>query len=227
MDGARAASGQSRHSVPCASFMKYFVKTPWWLKKLFPKRVWSIDTREKEIYLTFDDGPHPTVTPFVLDQLKKYGATATFFCIGKNVAAHPAIYRRLLDEGHQPGNHTQNHLNGWDTDTATYLADAKAASAHIRSRLFRPPYGRMRSAQARGLADYNIIMWDVLSGDFDVSLSKEDCLANVIKHAGPGSVIVFHDSEKAFPRLQYALPGVLEHFANAGFRFKSIPVKEK
>lgn len=207
--------------------MKYFVKTPWWLKKLFPKRVWSIDTREKELYLTFDDGPNPVATPFVLDELKKYGAAATFFCIGKNVAAHPAIYQRLLDEGHQAGNHTQHHLNGWETDTTTYLADINEAAALIRSRLFRPPYGRMKSAQARSLSEHQVIMWDVLSGDFDVSLSKEDCLANVVKYAEPGSVIVFHDSEKAFPRLQYALPGVLEHFSSAGFRFKAIPGKEK
>ncbi len=202
--------------------MNYFVKTPWWLKRLYAKRLWSIDTKEKDIYLTFDDGPHPSATPFVLDELRKYNAKATFFCIGHNVETHPGIYQRILNEGHRVGNHTQNHLNGWKTPVNTYIANISKAAEKIDSTLFRPPYGRMSSAQAKKLATYKIVMWDVLSGDFDESLSKEKCLANVINRSVPGSVIVFHDSEKAFPRLEYALPASLAFFSTNGYSFKSL-----
>ena len=219
--------------VPCISctlclVMKYFVKTPWWLKRIYPNRVWHIDTDEKIIYLSFDDGPHPVATPFVLDELKRYNAKATFFCIGKNVVSFPAIYKRILDEGHRVGNHTQHHLNGWKTNTATYLADVAEASNHISSPLFRPPYGRIRAAQVKGIKkslqneSAKIIMWDVLSGDFDESLSKENCLQNVIRKTKPGSIIVFHDSEKAFPLLAYSLPLFLRAFAEKGFVFNSL-----
>ena len=128
---------------------KYFVKTPWWLKKLYSSRIWSIDTNEKKIYLTFDDGPHPTITPFVLGELKKYGAKATFFCIGKNVVSYPGVYQQILDEGHRTGNHTQNHLNGWQTVNDIYFSDIEEATLYINSDLFRPPYGRIRSSQAK------------------------------------------------------------------------------
>ncbi|MBL7730096.1 MAG: polysaccharide deacetylase family protein [Chitinophagaceae bacterium] len=202
--------------------MKYLVKTPWWLKRLFPKRIWSIDTKEKTVYLTFDDGPHPTVTPFVLDLLKQYEAKATFFCIGKNVEAHPAIYQRLLSEGHSVGNHTHNHLNGWNTDTDIYINNVAQAASVIRSSLFRPPYGRMRAAQAKALKDYKLVMWDVLSGDFDTDINGEQCQANVLKNVSKGSIIVFHDSEKAFPRLQLALPGVLAALHQQGYQFRSL-----
>ena len=161
---------------------------------------------EKNIYLTFDDGPHPVATPFVLDELKKYTAKATFFCIGKNVIEHPAIYKRIIDEGHGVGNHTHNHLNGWKTNTNEYLNDVMIASKLFKSNLFRPPYGKLRSIQAKRIADAiadksaKIVMWDVLSGDFDETLSKEQCLKNVIDNTVEGSIIVFHDSEKAFAR---------------------------
>ncbi len=199
--------------------MRYFVKTPWWLKKIYPKRTWSIGTREKIVYFTFDDGPHPVATPFVLDQLKEYNAKATFFCIGKNVAAHPGIYQRILNEGHQVGNHTQHHLNGWKTEDETYFNDVSAASAYISSRLFRPPYGRMKASQARLLKEYKVVMWDVLSADFDESIGPEQCLQNVIRNFSPGSIIIFHDSQKAFPRLEYALPQCLAFFAEKGYQF--------
>ena len=208
--------------------MKYFVKTPWWLKKLYPKRLWSVDTKEKIIYLTFDDGPHPVATPFVLDELKKHNAKATFFCIGKNVVEYPAIYKRIVEEGHAIGNHTQHHLNGWKTEKETYLADITIAAKHIESSLFRPPYGRIRSQQANSLTDAmnntsaKIVMWDVLSGDFDVDLSPEKCYENVVKHTRPGSIIVFHDSLKAFERLKFALPLVLKHFSEQGYRFANL-----
>lgn len=220
--------------VPCilylvlSIFMQYFIKTPWWLKKIYPNRVWDIATKEKIIYLTFDDGPHPEVTPFVLDELKKYNAKATFFCIGKNVLAYPSIYKRILEEGHQVGNHTQHHLNGWKTDKKNYLADVAEAANHINSNLFRPPYGRIRASQVKGIGESlksksaKIVMWDVLSGDFDDSLSKEKCLNNVISKTRPGSIIVFHDSEKAFPRLKYTLPVYLEIFVEKGFVFHPI-----
>lgn len=205
--------------------MRYFVKTPWWLKKIYSSYRWSIDTKEKEIFLSFDDGPHPVATPFVLDELKKHHAKATFFCIGKNVVAYPEIYERIIEEGHQAGNHTQHHLNGWKTGNSTYLADVAAAAMRIKSPLFRPPYGRIKSAQARKMKDYKIIMWDVLSGDFDESLSKEKCLLNVTANSKSGSIIVFHDSEKALPRLQYALPLCLDFFANAGYTFQGIKIQ--
>lgn len=207
---------------------KYFVKTPWWLKKLYPNRIWHIDTKEKAVFLTFDDGPHPNATPFVLDQLKQFNAKATFFCIGKNVLAHPEIYKQIIDEGHTVGNHTQHHLNGWKTNDEEYLKDVAEASIVINSSLFRPPYGRIRSSQAKRLKDFmnknevRLLMWDILSGDFDTGLSNEQCLLNATSRTRPGSIIVFHDSEKAFPRLAFALPRCLEFFSQEGYSFKNL-----
>ncbi len=195
---------------------------------MYRHRLWQVDTKEKFIYLTFDDGPHPVVTPFVLDELKKYNATATFFCIGKNVVDYPVLYNRLIEEGHQVGNHTQHHLNGWKTNNETYLSDVALAAKYIQSNLFRPPYGRLKSMQSKGIIDAmknklaKIVMWDVLSGDFDESLSKEQCLNNVLHHTTCGSIVVFHDSEKAFSRLQYTLPGTLDFFYSKGYIFKEL-----
>lgn len=209
--------------------MFYLVKTPWWLRKMYDNYTWKINTQgEKTIYLSFDDGPHPIITPFVLDQLKSFEARATFFCIGKNVNLYPEVYRRILDEEHSVGNHTYNHLNGWKTEDELYLADVHKAFKLIDSKLFRPPYGRIKSFQARKLQYVMngikpvIVMWDVLSGDFDTSISAETCVANVLLHAGPGSIIVFHDSEKAFPRLENALPVILKFYAEKGYKFLSI-----
>ncbi len=205
---------------------KYFIKTPWWLKKIYASYTWSIAGEEKALYFTFDDGPHPEVTPFVLDTLRQYDAKATFFCIGKNVVAEQAIYRRILEEGHAVGNHTQQHLNGWKTKDEDYLRDVEAAAAHISSGLFRPPYGRIRARQAKKvrhlLGSGQIIMWDVLSADFDETLAGQDCLNNVVRKAGKGSIIVFHDSQKAFERLKISLPGALNFFQKKGFVFKSL-----
>lgn len=208
--------------------MRYIVTTPWWLKLGFPKGLtWNLPTKEKVIYFTFDDGPHPDVTTFVLDELKKFNAKATFFCIGKNVQQHTDIYKRILLEGHRAGNHTQNHLNGWRTDETTWLNDVKQAAQWIDSDLFRPPYGKVNRICAKVLQQaaqpFRIIMWNVLSADFDVSKTGNQCFENVIKNGKEGSIVVFHDSEKAFPRLKEALPKSLEHFANQGFQFKSIP----
>ncbi|HKZ67813.1 MAG TPA: polysaccharide deacetylase family protein [Chitinophagaceae bacterium] len=207
---------------------KYFVRTPWWLKKIYSSYIWSIDTKEKILYLTFDDGPHPVATPFVLDELKKYNAKATFFCIGKNVVAEQEIYKRIINEGHAVGNHTQNHLNGWETKNDIYLKDINEAGTFIDSTLFRPPYGRITSFQAKHVKDAlkkpfaKIIMWDVISGDFDDSLTEQQCLQNVILNAKNGSIIVFHDSQKAFSRLEFFLPAVLNFFETKGYRFEKL-----
>lgn len=206
----------------------YLVKTPLLLKKIYPSYLWSIGTKEKILYLTFDDGPHPEITPFVLRQLKHYDALATFFCIGKNVAAYPDVYRQIQDEGHTVGNHTYNHLNGWKTENEIYLKDVAEASKLIDSSLFRPCYGRITSFQAKNLKpvmkgkEPTIVMWDVLSGDFDTECTPQQCLTNVVFASVPGSIIVFHDSEKAFPRLEYTLPGVLHYFTEKGYLFKSL-----
>jgi peptidoglycan-N-acetylglucosamine deacetylase len=207
--------------------MFYLVRTPWWLRRIYSSLIWRIPaSREKILYLTFDDGPHPVATPFVLEQLQKYNARATFFCIGKNVQAYPQLYNRVLMDGHRTGNHTQNHLNGWKTDDATYLQNVGDAARHIDTDLFRPPYGRIRFRQAALLKGapfyYKVIMWDVLSADFDRALSAEQCADRVKRYGRSGSIVVFHDSEKAFDRLRDALPVVLDHFSRLGYRFESI-----
>lgn len=189
----------------------------------YPLLTWQIKTDEKVIYLTFDDGPHETATSFVLNILKKHNAKATFFCIGKNVQLHSEIYERIINEGHSVGNHTFNHLNGWEVNDENYLSDIANASSVIQSKLFRPPYGRIKKSQVKILQpNYNIIMWSVLSGDFDVNLSPQKCLNNVIKNTAKGSIVVFHDSAKAMERLAFALPKTLEYFSEKGYVFKSI-----
>ncbi|MBS1730354.1 MAG: polysaccharide deacetylase family protein [Bacteroidetes bacterium] len=212
----------------------YFVKTPWWLKKLYPHYIWEIPVTEKILYVTFDDGPHETATLFALDQLRKYHAQATFFCVGKNVREHPEIYKQIIEEGHTVGNHTYNHLNGWKTTNKKYVADILEAANYIDSHLFRPPYGRISRFQANILMKDNrrhpliskgfkIIMWSVLSGDFDLSKKATECRDHVLLHARPGSIVVFHDSKKAWDRMQGALPEVLKYFSEQGFQFKSLP----
>ncbi|MEP6926109.1 MAG: polysaccharide deacetylase family protein [Ginsengibacter sp.] len=206
--------------------MFYFVKTPWLLKKLYPECIWEFKTTEKIIYLTFDDGPHPQATPFVLQELKKYNAKATFFCVGENVKEYFDIYKQIISDGHKPGNHTYNHLNGWKTSDKKYLEDIGQAQDLIDSNLFRPPYGKVTKFQLKALQGekFNLktIMWNVVSGDFDEKVTPENCYLNVINHTSPGSIIIFHDSLKALPKLQYALPRMLEHFIEKGFQFKII-----
>lgn len=206
--------------------MLYFVRTPLWLQKLFPNRIWQMNKDEKKIYLSFDDGPHPLHTPFVLDTLKKYNAKATFFCIGNNVGLYPEIFKRIIEEGHAIGNHTQQHLNGKKTDDETYIKDIQEASKYIDSNLFRPPYGHITSFQAKIITTlnrpYKIIMWTVLSGDFDQSISQQRCLENVLFKTTNGSIVVFHDSEKAAEKMKATLPAVLKNFSEKGFSFEKI-----
>jgi len=209
--------------------MFYLPKTPFWIKKLFNKLTWDLPAEKKTIYLTFDDGPDQNLTPFVLAELDKYDAKATFFCIGRNVADQADMYKAILDAGHTTGNHTHDHLDGWKTPLADYLANIDQARTQISSTLFRPPYGHIRPGQVKQLRTgpnpLQVVMWTVLSGDFDVEITPEKCLRNVIENTGGGSIVVFHESKKAEERIRFALPRVLEHFSNLGYSFEAIPVK--
>jgi peptidoglycan/xylan/chitin deacetylase (PgdA/CDA1 family) len=195
------------------------------LKRIYPKRVWNISTSKKEMFLTFDDGPIPKVTPWVLDTLKKHQAKATFFCIGDNIKKHPQLLQRIIDEGHSVGNHTFHHLNGWKTSRQDYLKDfslcrEELQSHSVESRLFRAPYGKCTSAQAKSILDedHQIIMWDIISKDYDDRISKEECFLRVKSKAQPGSIIVFHDSLKAEVNMKYALKKTLQAFSDYDFK---------
>jgi len=195
------------------------------MRALYPSFTWQMPENDRNIYLSFDDGPHPEVTSFVLDQLNDYNAKASFFCIGDNIIKYPQVYERIVNEGHTIGNHTQNHLNGWKSPTTKYLENVAAAANYIDSNLFRPPYGKIKRFQAKQLQEnlgLKIIMWSVLSGDFDQQILPEKCLQNVLLNTRPGSIVVFHDSEKAWKRLVYALPKVLEYFTEKGYSFEKI-----
>lgn len=200
------------------------VKTPVVAKKMFPNYVWDKATTNKELYLTFDDGPTPEITQWTLEILEKYNAKATFFCIGKNVEKHPEIFQEIIDSGHAIGNHTYNHLKGWKTLHRDYIADIEKATKNIKTSLFRPPYGKLTPKQGKTLIakGFNIVMWDVLSMDWDKSISPESCLEKVLTKSSLGSIIVFHDSMKAAKNMKYALPKVLEHFSKKGFSFKKL-----
>jgi peptidoglycan-N-acetylglucosamine deacetylase len=201
----------------------YLTRTPRLVQNLFPDFIWQLPTEEKVLHLTFDDGPIPEVTPWVLDVLAQYDAKATFFCVGDNVQRHPDVFEAVVAAGHAVGNHTQNHLNGWASDNLAYFHNIRHCAKLVQSDLFRPPYGRMTGRQAQFLSrHYKIVMWDVLSGDFDQQLSPEGCLQNVLSAAQSGSVVVFHDSLKAETRLRYALPRTLAHYAERGYRFESL-----
>jgi len=209
----------------------YFIKTPKIVASFYKSYIWYHKTEKKEVYLTFDDGPTPKVTEFVLDTLKEYRVKATFFCLGKNIEKYPELFNRIIEEGHTVGNHTQNHLNGWKTKIDKYITNVEKCQKIINSKiasttikLFRPPYGRIKVKQAKQLLNkgYRIVMWSVLSADFDIKITKEKCLENVTKNTKKGDIIVFHDSEKAFERLQYALPKTLNCFLEKGFCFSAI-----
>jgi peptidoglycan/xylan/chitin deacetylase (PgdA/CDA1 family) len=201
----------------------YLVKTPWLLKKLYPNLIWDANCSSRCIYLTFDDGPIPIVTPFVLNILKQYNAKATFFCIGDNVRKHPDIFEQVKNEGHAIGNHTYNHLKGWDTEDKIYLDNFLQADKLLDTKLFRPPYGRAKRSQVKLLKQakpgLEFIMWNILSADFDINVTPEQCLDNVLKNAKNGDIVLFHDSLKAKERMEYALPRALEVWSREGYSF--------
>lgn len=209
-----------------------WVKTHWLVKKLFSNYVWDFQNNENKVYLTFDDGPTPEITEWTLSQLKTYSAKATFFCIGDNVRKYPKIFQKVIDEGHSIGNHTFNHLKGWETSNIIYLKNVAMCASEIsvqcsvnsqqpqkNCQLFRPPYGKIKPSQSKQLRKlgYKIVMWDVLSEDFDTSIAPEKCLENVLKNVTSGSIIVFHDSIKAFPNLKFVLPRTLQFLKEKGF----------
>ncbi len=203
-------------------------KTNFLMRALYPQFVWRKPSDEKKIYLTFDDGPIPEITEFVLETLEKYQAKATFFCIGDNINKNPGIFRKVIGAGHSVGNHTFNHLRGWATDDVTYFENSVRCKTEvekfgIETKLFRPPYGRIKRSQARSLLpNHEIIMWDILSGDFSQNLSPETVLKKTIKHTEAGSIVLFHDSIKANKRMAYALPRFLEHFSSQEFQFSRL-----
>jgi peptidoglycan-N-acetylglucosamine deacetylase len=221
-------------------------RTPSILPWLFPQLTWRIKTGQKELFLTFDDGPVLGPTEFVLDELKKYNAKATFFCIGNNIQKNKEIFNRIISQGHQVGNHTFNHIKGWGTSTEKYVANVELCNVEISNQLrvtdhrlpntshqppftnlFRPPYGRIRTKQIKALKnDYQIVMWDVLTSDYSQSLSPEKCLVGSIKATRPGSIIVFHDSLKAEKNMSYVLPRYLDHFTNQGYSFKVLQTSD-
>lgn len=204
----------------------YWIRTHWLIKKLFPRFLWSMPFADKTVYLTFDDGPIPEVTDFVLDQLREYDAKATFFCIGDNIRKNAEIFSRVVAQGHAFGNHTYNHLNGWKTPGKEYLENVALCQNEIDSlardaaKLMRPPYAKVTRAQSRQLLalGYKIVMWDVLSADFDQRISPEECLENVLRNIRPGSIVIFHDSLKAFANMRYALPKTLQFLKENGYR---------
>ena len=199
------------------------ITTPKILRLFYPSLLWEMPKSEKKIYLTFDDGPHPTITPQVLDILKKFNAKATFFCIGKNIEAYKDVFEMILKDGHSVGNHTFNHNKGWKTKTKDYVDSVNKTNELTKSKLLRPPYGKIKSSQIRKLKNhYKLIAWTVISYDWDKSLSPEECYDNVIKNAGDGSIIVFHDSEKAVNNMIPALTKVLEYYSERGFTFEKL-----
>ncbi len=201
------------------------------MRALYPNFTWRIPTTEKTIFLTFDDGPIPDITEFVLETLAQYEAQATFFCIGDNIQKHPAIFQAVGNAGHSIGNHTFNHLRGWQTADDLYYNNFSICEAqiqqlmpHQRQRLFRPPHGRIKRSQAAQIQQsHEIIMWDVLTGDYSAALSPETVLQKTLQYTESGSIVVFHDSLKAAQNMCYALPRMLAHFKEKGYLFKVLP----
>jgi peptidoglycan-N-acetylglucosamine deacetylase len=204
---------------------KFLHKTPAWIQKLYPGFVWQVPTHEQEIFLTFDDGPVPEATEYVLEQLKKYNAKATFFCVGENMVRYPEIAQKIVSDGHAIGNHTHNHLKGWQTNNFTYLRSTLRCEQEIEKtgsrKLFRPPYGRITRAQAKALKGYRIVMWNRLSWDFDKNVDHKKAV-KYLCDAPTGSILVFHDNPKSFKNMAIMLPQVLEHYSKAGYKFSAL-----
>ena len=193
------------------------------MSKLFPELIWNFPDHKDTLYLTFDDGPTPVVTPWVLDVLKEYNTKATFFCLGKNVEKYPDIFERVKSEEHCVGNHGYSHLNGWITRNKVYYSDVERAGGYIDSRLFRPAFGKIKPSQVHFLKHrYKIVMWNVMSYDFKERISKEKYLEKLKKNIKGGSIIVFHDTDKAFNKLSYVLPKILEDPGFKQFKYKSL-----
>ena len=196
------------------------------IRKLLPGSIWRMPGSGKTVFLTFDDGPTPGVTEQVLSMLAEVGAKATFFCIGNCVEKHPELYNKLLEDNHAVGNHTYSHKNGWKVSLNNYLEDVEKCNQIFKSKLFRPPYGKLSPRQFILLRkSYTIVMWDVLSMDYDTRLSSDICLNNVLHNVRNGSIITFHDSLKAWPRLKVILPLILKELSNKGFSFSVIHPK--
>ena len=201
--------------------MLKIIKIPSFIKFIFPSLVWNKERSKKNIYLTFDDGPHEVLSDFILDELKKYQAKATFFYLGRKVEKFPKIIKRCIRENHKLGNHSYSHPNGWKTNNKKYYEDIKKASKLINSNLFRPPYGRIKISQIRQLKkQYKIVMWDVLSWDFDKNTSAIECYNNIIKNTSSGSIIVLHENEKSLKTVKEILPKILNYFNSKGFSFE-------
>lgn len=199
-----------------------YVKAPSFIKNIAPSLIWEIPSKD-EVYLTFDDGPTPGVTEWVLEQLAKHDAEATFFCLGKNAEQHPYLKDMILAQGHRLGNHTYSHQKGWGMSLERYVEDVDFANDILKTDLFRPPYGRIKPSQANLLSKrYNIIMWDIISRDYSSIVSPRVCLRNVTNHVRGGSIVVFHDSQKAFRNLRYALPRTLDYLREKGLKCRAI-----
>lgn len=197
-------------------------RPPKFLKRLMPDLIWNLED-EGRVYLTFDDGPTPGITEWILNELSKYDAKATFFCLGKNVEQYPDLYQRILDAGHRVGNHTYSHQKGWEMSLERYVEDVDFGNQFLHTDLFRPPYGRIKPSQARVLAErYHLVMWDVLSRDYNPLISPRQCLKNVTKHVRGGSIVVFHDSLKSYRNMRYALPRTLQYLREQGLTCSSI-----
>ncbi len=199
------------------------VTVPVFLRIFYPSLLWQMPAGNQTLYLTFDDGPHPEITPKVLELLHQYQAKATFFCVGENVQRFPQTYAEILNQGHKTGNHSMNHLNGWKTNQNHYYENVNECRKYVDSDLFRPPYGRITPMQIQSLKkEYKIVMWTVLSYDFDPETTPEQCLNYVTDNTEDGAIIVFHDSEKSSHNMFFALPKILEYYSNKGFRFETL-----
>lgn len=199
-------------------------KIPSWLQVYNKDICWKVSDSEQNVYLTFDDGPHPVVTPMVLDILLEYNMKACFFCIGKQVELYPDIFNRILTEGHIVGNHSYSHRSGWKIPVNEYVEDVHQASKVIRSNLFRPPFGRITPFQFKVLkGQYKIIMWDILSKDYDDTLSNDEVITNATNEVSPGSIIVMHDNDKTETRMETILPAIIRILKEKGWNFKLLP----